>query len=763
MVQPRSNLVRWAWALGALLGLCGLVLVLRGLQRPPRPLGGEATAEVFSATRAARHLEWIAKEPHPVGSAAHAQVREGLLKAFREAGLEPQVQKAWVPVQGTGLAHVQNVMARLKGTGTGPAVALVTHYDTVPSAPWAADAGAGVAAVLEVLRALQAGPPLVRDVVFLLTDGEELGMAGAQAFAQDHPWARDLGFVVNMEARGTSGPVLLFETSLGNRDLIAAFAASVPHPVGNSLAATVYRHMPNNTDLTVFKQAGLRGVNFAFIEEPWHYHTPFDRREALDLGSLQHLGEGALGMVQAYGRGTLGAGDGRDAVFFNLPGLIQVSERVLPFFLGGLILLVALLWARAFRGGYVTPRKLARGMGWVLILGGLGALGAFLLFALLSRLHPLWAGQTPLTQMYNRWYLASILAGTLALLGVTLRRLIRSTGPEPLQTAALGVWSLLGSILAWTLPGLSYLILVPLLCAALGIWIQGLSTSRMLRLCGLGVMLLPGLALLVPTVDAVLVGLGLTGAMAAGTGMFLALCVALWSGPGALLQARTDQTLTWSLLGLCLGCGLVGGLWARRTTEALRTADLRTVVDASTQRAWQVARSRSADMLLPGGNQGYPDLLRPGQMLEGSIPHWRHRDLRLTATPAAARMELLGTSVEGGLHRARLRLVPGEGQELWVMGDSPAFRWLQVEGVPALGRPLSRTPNWTLRLFGLPAEGAVVEVAHVAAGESVSLRLLGRSDGLGEPPAWSPDRPSPGSARGQFSFRVWSEASITTR
>lgn len=181
--------------------------------RPPAVVPATAPPAEFSAERAIRHLRVIAREPHPPGSAAHAQVRSYILGQFAGLGLETQVQTATVVLGRWGspypAATVRNVLARLKGTGGGKALLLAGHYDSAPVSPGASDDGHSAAVLLETLRALRSGPRLARDVIFLLTDGEEAGLLGAAAFTEQHPWAKEVGLVLNFEARGTSGPSFL--------------------------------------------------------------------------------------------------------------------------------------------------------------------------------------------------------------------------------------------------------------------------------------------------------------------------------------------------------------------------------------------------------------------------------------------------------------------------------------------------------------------------------------------------------------------------
>ena len=96
------------------------------------------------------------------------------------------------------------------------AVALMAHYDSVSWANGAADDASGVTALVETARVLAAGIKPVRDVIFLMTDAEELGLIGAKEFFDRHPLSTKIGAVVNVEARGSRGRAIMFQTSPGN-------------------------------------------------------------------------------------------------------------------------------------------------------------------------------------------------------------------------------------------------------------------------------------------------------------------------------------------------------------------------------------------------------------------------------------------------------------------------------------------------------------------------------------------------------------------
>jgi len=203
---------------------------------------------------------------------------------------------------------------------------IATHYDSAPGSFGAADAGIGIVTQLEILRALKAGPTLRHDVIFLVTDAEEVGLLGATAFVNTHPWMAEVKRVVNLEARGTGGPAWMHETSEGNADLLAALARATPRPAATSLAYDLSRLIPNGTDLMVLRPAGLRAMGFALVDRLWDYHFPTDHSSNLDPASLQQMGESALGLTRAFGSGDLGPGDGRDAIYFNIPGFHPVPD-----------------------------------------------------------------------------------------------------------------------------------------------------------------------------------------------------------------------------------------------------------------------------------------------------------------------------------------------------------------------------------------------------------------------------------------------------
>ncbi|WP_332639645.1 M20/M25/M40 family metallo-hydrolase [Brevundimonas sp.] len=330
--------MRLLW-LGGSLALALLIAVLT--LQSPRPAPASAPATDFSAARAMVDVREIAQRPHPVGSADHFRVRTVLLQRMAALGLQTSTQtgpfspEAVQRIERNGGSAAGLELVNLIGVLPGrdprlPAVALMAHYDTVPVSAGAADDTAGVAAILETVRAIRARGPADRTLVVLLTDGEELNLDGARVFWGGHPLRDRIGAVVNLEARGGGGRAMMFETGRGNAQTIGLFArAGVRAPGGvssNSLAVFVYELMPNGTDFTIPKKRGVQGINLAFIGLPDQYHARASTPDALDQGSVQHIGSQALETADALLRARALPAATQNLVYADLFGRVIVGH-----------------------------------------------------------------------------------------------------------------------------------------------------------------------------------------------------------------------------------------------------------------------------------------------------------------------------------------------------------------------------------------------------------------------------------------------------
>src|ERR671920_2017732 len=287
---------RWIGVVVALvLGVFAAVSLL--MLEPNEPLPASPPANEFSAERAFSHVEQIADRPHPVGSAANAEVRDYLVGQLEDLGLRPTVQEATSArtKEGTAsIAHVHNIHVRIPGSSPTGHVVLVAHYDSVPRGPGAADDGAGVAAILEIARAITSGSPPRNDIDIVFTDAEEPWLLGAQAFVRDDRLDPQRSVVLNLETRGTSGPAMMFQSSTDNATLIPALASAQRPIAGSGLWEACSQLLTGDTDFSVFRNAGFAGMNFAFMEGSARYHTPEDSPANLDHASLQHIGSTVL-------------------------------------------------------------------------------------------------------------------------------------------------------------------------------------------------------------------------------------------------------------------------------------------------------------------------------------------------------------------------------------------------------------------------------------------------------------------------------------
>ncbi|MDD5412631.1 MAG: M20/M25/M40 family metallo-hydrolase, partial [Methylobacter sp.] len=389
-----------------------LALIITGLfhATPPAPLLASVSPSIFSSARAMSTVRHIAQKPHPTGTSENAKVRNYLVAELKALGLEPHIQTALginKSAQEPSVGVVHNVLVRVPGLVSGKALLLMAHYDSTHTGPGAADDGASVAAILETLRALKTLPRLQNDLICIFTDGEEAGLLGAEAFVAEHPWAKQIGLVLNFEYRGNRGPFVMFETSQGNGKLINGFAKAAPLPLGNSLMYEVYKRLPNDTDMTVFKRAGIPGMNFAAIEGHTSYHTQLDRPELLQEGSLQHQGEILLALAQHFGNAPLDNLRSADSVYFDAPGLGLVNYSVswvLPLS-GALILLFAIVLVLGLKSGELRAARTTLGaLAFLIMIPALAGI-CQLLWIGIRRLHPEYDSLLQGDTYNSHWYL----------------------------------------------------------------------------------------------------------------------------------------------------------------------------------------------------------------------------------------------------------------------------------------------------------------------------------------------------------------------
>ncbi|MFG1841143.1 M28 family peptidase [Micromonospora sp. NPDC049175] len=762
LTRPHRRLVAAAAALVALVAVgAGSLLDLR----TPTPKPADAPVGEFSAARAYEDVRVIAARSHVAGSPANDQVRAHLEQELRGLGLETEVQDTVAPeagqlsgaAGGATLARVRNVVARLPGTDSTGRVFLVAHYDSVQTGPGGNDDAAGTSTILEVARALTTGPRPRNDIVFVLTDAEEACLCGASAFAASHPLAADGGVVLNLEARGSTGPVIMFETSRNNAKLVDVFGRAAPHPVGTSFAVEIYRALPNDTDFTAFLDQKFVGLNSAYIDGGAIYHTPLDTPAAMDRSSLQQHGDNALGLAREFGRTDLtDLRSGHDATYFPVPGgLVRYPGTLtLPLALLAVAAVAALGWLVRRRGRASTGR-LAAGFGLALVPIVVAPVAAQLLWLAITKIRP---GYAELLDPYRPiWYRLAVVALAAATLFTWYALLRRRIGPAALAVGGLAWLALLGVLLAVAVPGGAYLTTVPALAGALG----GLVALRTRQTGPWPVVAVTagaavGVVILLPTVVLLFPALGMgMGGVAALVAVLLGLTAlpvvdllhpqaggqrglrALRARRLGVLPAAAAAVATVVLAGVGLGVDRFDAAHPAPT-------HLMYAMDAGTGQARWLSHESDPQSWTDGYVDGTADV-------GDDFPGLGDGELRAgPAQPAnlpAPKLDVVADATSGGERTLRLRLTPQRAVRLATLHvDTSTATVLRAE---VAGRSVPVEPREGRWGFGLvfhapPTEGIEVTLTLRPIAGQVSLRVMDASDGLDALPGFRPRPPGVG-------------------
>ena len=258
------------------------------------------SAPRFSLDNARAHVEMLAGTigSRPTGTPENARARQYIVDQLRLYGFDVRVQETDARRAEIGrTAHVSNIIGIRSGTERA-AIGLMSHYDSAADAPGAADDGFGVAVTLEAARVLGARTDRRHTLMVLVTDGEEDGLMGAAGLTADREVMDRLQAYLNVEAIGSSGNAMLFETGPGNSWIVRPWARAAPHPRGASFAIEIYHRLPNDTDFSILKRHDIPGLNFAPIGDSYAYHTARDTVDRLSTRTLQATGENVVETVE---------------------------------------------------------------------------------------------------------------------------------------------------------------------------------------------------------------------------------------------------------------------------------------------------------------------------------------------------------------------------------------------------------------------------------------------------------------------------------
>ncbi len=705
----------------------------------PDPVPASAPATDFSSARALEHIRIVAKQPHPMGSPANAAVRDYLVRELGRLGVAPQVQRATVayyPVPGLVQAGTpENVLARLPGTDPGgKAFLLAAHYDSVPTGPGATDNGSGVATALETLRALKAVPPMRNDVIFLFTDGEERGLLGARAFAEQHPWAGDVGVVLNLDTRGNTGPALMLATSDEGGWVVDEFAKATPYPMTTSDSVAFFKRSGGYSDLSVFLDAGWAGLQVSSTGGISHYHGALDNVAELDERSLQHLGSYALALTQRFGSVSLEQTKAPDSVYFNLFRFLIHYPQAWSIPLAGIALLLGSgVIALGLRRGHLRPGGLGLGFVVLPVAMAAAALVAHLSWTVILALHPggIWALEYRPAIIWIG--MASLTVAITATLYAALRNRIRAF---ELAVGGLLWWLLLAAATSVVFPPASYLFTWPVVFSLLGLGIlfagEGRPTPGWRRFTVLMITGIPAAFLVASGVYGITMTRELllpyvVPLFAAAIVLMLGLLI-----PHLDLIARAGRwVVPVATAALALGLLLTGSLSAGFDARHPKPNNIMYALNTDTGQAIWVSVDEKPDAWTaqflgakPSRSSVAGHLGDPGPTLHAPAP---------PVALAAPSVRILDARDRVGARTVTMHVTGPARASLIVLEVEHEVTDVTIAGTPVATRPLlisGRASSWTLNFWNPPAQGfdLTLDVRSTAA-----LRVTARASTPGLP------------------------------
>lgn len=474
----------------------------------------EAQLSEFSTKRALVKVKEMTTKPHYVGSQNHEVVAQYLVKELQNLGLETSLQEGFTMTEKGTLVKSKNILARIKGSATTKTLLLLSHYDSAPHSfsKGASDDASGVATILESVRAfLHSKSKHKNDIIILFSDAEELGLNGAALFVTQHKWAKEVGLVLNFEARGSSGPsYMLMETNQGNAKMVDGFkAGNATYPVSNSLMYSIYKMLPNDTDLTVFRESGkIQGYNFAFIDNHFNYHTMQDSYENLDPKTLAHQGAYLFPLLKHFSNSDLSnLNSTEDKVYFNIPFLFvsYPFDCILPM----LIIAFGLVLIFVFLGlGKQLLRLDEIIKGFIPFFGALLVSGiiTYVIWKLLLGFYPQYNDILHGFTYNGHDYIYGFVCLSLAICFLFYRKDSKRNSEMNQMIAPLFIWLLLNIGIFFKLQGAGFLI-IPVISSSLmlGYFVITQKSNVFLNI----ILSLPTLIILAPFIQMFPIGLGL--------------------------------------------------------------------------------------------------------------------------------------------------------------------------------------------------------------------------------------------------------------
>ena len=568
-------------------------------QLPNKVSKADAPKTEFSTERALVQLKEISKNQHYVGSNDHERVLNYIVGELKKLGLKVEIQEQVIYSKRYSIGlKIKNILARIKGKTNGKALLLLSHYDSAVSNSYgASDDGTGVVTILEGVRAFLAkNIQPENDIIILISDAEEVGLLGASAFVEHHPWAKDVGLVINFEARGTSGAsYMLIETNGGNKQMIREFTKASPKiPVGNSMMYSIYKMMPNDTDLTVFREDGdIEGFNFAFIDDVFNYHMSGDNFENVSKKSLEHQGTYLTALLNYFSNTDLSKlKTDSDYVYFNFPVIGMVYY---PFSWNFLMLIIAIilfvvLIVIGFKKGKLFWKGIGAGFKVFFILLITAPLITFLIWKVILLIHPQYNDILQGFTYNGYYYIAAFSALSVGFAFFIYQRFLRNQKVENLMVAPIFVWIIISLLTALNLKGAAFFML-PVYFSLVILYVFIFYNNTNTKIIVATLFSLPVLMLFSPFVQMLSVGLGL--AMLALSSLLVVLIFGLTLPVVSLLKHNKLSSYIFFAVGIILliSASFLSGYNAERK----KPDNLLYVADFDKNKAYWVSFDKNVD------------------------------------------------------------------------------------------------------------------------------------------------------------------------
>ncbi|XP_073908026.1 endoplasmic reticulum metallopeptidase 1 isoform X2 [Castor canadensis] len=254
--------------------------------------------------------------------------------------------------------NITNVVVKLEPRdGAQHAVLANCHFDSVANSPGASDDAVSCSVMLEVLRVLSTSSEALRHaVVFLFNGAEENVLQASHGFITQHHWASSIRAFINLEAAGVGGKELVFQTGPENPWLVQAYVSAAKHPFASVVAQEVFQSgiIPSDTDFRIYRDFGnipeyivllhnvtvewgktvqhfipKDGIDLAFIENGYIYHTKYDTADRILSDSIQRAGDNILAVLKYLATSDMLASSSEyrhgNMVFFDVFGLFVIA------------------------------------------------------------------------------------------------------------------------------------------------------------------------------------------------------------------------------------------------------------------------------------------------------------------------------------------------------------------------------------------------------------------------------------------------------